>query len=92
MRRMLVILGLATGLASLSGFSAIDLSERRLDCNHESRRNVMGPRRVDVDLYRLVVERRLLYVRDCMAIEPQGLGTTGPISAPLPPKRPWAGQ
>jgi hypothetical protein len=92
MRPMLSILGLATGLISLSSLSAIDLSQRRLDCNHESRRDVMGPRRVDVDLYRLVVERRLLYVRDCMAMEPQEIGHTGPVSAPLPPKRPWAGQ
>ena len=92
MRRMLVIMGLATGLASLSGLSVIDLSEQRLDCNQEPRRNIIGPRRVDVDLYRRVVERRQLYVRDCMASEPQEIGHTGSASAPLPPRRPLAGQ
>jgi hypothetical protein len=83
MRLTLVILGLAASLASLSGRSVIDLSERRLDCNQESRRNIIGLRRVDVDLYRRVLERRRLYVHDCMAKWTQGIEHTGPVSAPI---------
>jgi hypothetical protein len=47
------------------------LPELRLACQEKSRKLFKGPRRMDPDLYKRVVERRLVYVRDCMDDESQ---------------------
>ena len=92
MKLRLAIVGLATGLAALSGTREGDSAELRLGCHQEARRNVRGPQRIDVGLYRIVVARRQLYVRDCMANGSQDVEQTGSISVPFPPKRPSARQ
>ena len=79
---------LAVLLALPSGVRAEDLPEQRLACQHEARQNVRGPRQIDLDLYKRIVERRQLYVRDCMAMGSRDVDQTGSLSAPLPPKRP----
>jgi hypothetical protein len=61
MRLTLAIVAFVASFPALSG-PVVDRPEQRLDCNQESRRNIKGPGRVDVDLYRRVVERRQLYI------------------------------
>ena len=74
----------AATIAVLSGARAAELPELRLTCQ----RNFRGPRRVDLDLYRRVVERRTVYVETCMSNGPQDIEQTGAIPVPLPPRRP----
>lgn len=78
----------AAAIAVLSGARAAELPELRLTCQGEARRNIRGPRRVDVDLYRRVVERRTVHVETCMSNGPQDIEQTGAIPVPLPPRRP----
>jgi hypothetical protein len=69
------------------------LPELRLACQDESRKLFKGPRRMDPDLYKRVVERRQLYVRDCMGTGPRDIELTGSSTSktmPLPPRRPVA--
>ena len=81
------ILGIAAGLVALSGTRVVDRPEQRLDCNQESRQHIKGPRTTDLTLYKLIIERRQLYVRDCMLNAPD-IEETSSIPIPLPPKRP----
>ena len=89
-RPMLTIAILAVALAASTGARAADGPEQRLACQEESRRQITGPRRVDPELYRRVVDRRRLYVQECMGAGPRDIEQTGSISVPLPPKRPIA--
>ncbi len=69
------------------------LAELRLACQDESRKLFKGPRRMDPDLYKRVVERRQLYVRSCIDSGPQDVELTGSSTSttiPLPPRRPVA--
>ena len=69
------------------------LPQLRLACQDESRKLFKGPRRMDPDLYKRVVERRQLYVRNCIDSEPQDVELTGSSTSttiPLPPRRPVA--
>ena len=75
-------------VAALSSARAAELPELRLICQEEARRNIRGPRRVDLDLYRRVVERRIVYVENCMSNGPQDVEETGALPVPLPPRRP----
>ena len=81
-------------LTSAPGTRAADLPEQRLACQQESRRHISGPRRLDAELYRRVIERRQLYVLNCMTNGPRDVGQTGSLPVPLPPRRPksatWA--
>jgi hypothetical protein len=72
------------------GARADDLPEQRLACQEEARRNIKGPNRIDQDLYKRVMERRQLFVRDCMALRPRDIEQTGSVRMPIPPKRPPA--
>ena len=91
MRPKLVTVAFAAALAALSGARAAELPEQRLTCQGEARRNIRGPRRVDVDLYRRIVERRNVYVENCMSNGSQDVEQTGTIAVPLPPRRPSVG-
>jgi hypothetical protein len=91
MKLKLAIVALAAGLTALSGTRVVDSAELRVECHQEARRSIGGPQRIDVGLYRIVVARRQLYVRDCMANGSQDVEQTGSISVPLPPMRPPAG-
>ena len=82
------IIALAAGLAISSAARADDPPERRLACQEESRRNIRGPRRIDLDLYKRVIERRQLYIQDCMTNGLRDVEQTGSISVPIPPNRP----
>ena len=67
------------------------LPELRLACQDESRKIFKGPRRMDPDLYKRMVERRQLYVRNCIDSEPQDVELTGSSTSTtiaLPPRRP----
>ena len=69
------------------------LAELRPACQDESRKLFKGPRRMDPDLYKRVVERRQLYVRSCIDSGPQDVELTGSSTSttiPLPPRRPVA--
>ena len=89
--RSTIALGLmAAVLAAPSVAQGFESPEQRLACHDEARRRIKGPLRVDVDLYRRVVERRQLYVQDCMANGLRDVDQTGSIRVPLPPKRPVA--
>jgi hypothetical protein len=68
------------------GVRAADLPEQSLACQEESRRQITGPRRVDPDLYRRMVDRRRLYLLKCMVAGPLDIEQTGSISVPLPPE------
>ena len=71
----------------------LTLPDLRLACQEESRKRFTGPSRMDPSLYKRVVERRQLYVRNCMDV-----ASTGPAlpssamsaTARLPPPRPVA--
>ena len=88
--RLTIAIAILSGVAVWSGAVAADLSEQRLACQQESRRNINGPRHVDVSLYTLVVERRKLYILDCMENGSQDVDQTGSIAIPRPPPRPDA--
>ena len=74
-------------LAALSSARA-ELPEQRLTCQEQARRNIRGPRRVDLDLYRRVFERRTVYIENCISSGAQDVEQTGAIPVPLPPRRP----
>jgi hypothetical protein len=86
MRRSLTLLLLAT-LPAL-GAGTADLPELRRSCQEESQRHILGRPRAGVELYERSVERRQVYVRDCMASGGREPVQTGSISVPIPPKRP----
>jgi hypothetical protein len=92
LRLRVAVVAFATALSVTSGASAADLPEQRLVCQQEARQNIKGPPRIDLDLYKRIVERRQLYVRECMANGPRDVEQTGSIVAPLPPRRPAAHQ
>ena len=79
---------LAAALAASAGARADASPDRRLVCQEESRRHFSGPKRIDPELYRRVIERRQFYIRNCMVNAPQDVEQTGSIPVPLPPKRP----
>ena len=83
-----VLFALVLVLAIPSGASGADLPGQRFVCQQEARQHIRGPRQVDLDLYRRSVERRQIYVRDCMSSGPRDVEETGSVSVPLPPKRP----
>ena len=87
-RPKLALIALLATCASLHGAKAADLSDQRLACQEEARRSIKGPSRLDQSLYEKVVERRQLFVRDCMALGSRDIEHTGSVSVPLPPKRP----
>ncbi len=87
-RPKLAFIVLLTTCAGLHGAKAADLSDQRLACQEEARRSIKGPSRLDQALYQKVVERRQLYVRDCMALGLREIDVTGSLGVPLPPKRP----
>jgi hypothetical protein len=89
-RRPKLLLALAFALAAPTLAAASDLPEQRQACQEEARRHIRGPSRVDLDLYKRVVDRRLLYVQDCMLNGPEDVGATGSVTVPLPPRRPIA--
>jgi hypothetical protein len=82
------IFALTTLLLSAPGAMATDLPDQRLACQEEARRNIKGPKRVDLDLYRRVVDRRHLFVQECMLAEAKEVDETGSVAPPLPPKAP----
>src|SRR5215211_1561711 len=90
-RPKLAFVVLLAVFAASAGVRAADLPEQRLACQEEARRSIKGPSRIDPDLYRRVVDRRQLFVRDCMALGPQNIEQTGSVGVPLPPKRPSVG-
>ena len=90
MRPTLAIVFAATVLAASAGARADD-SDRRLVCREVARQHFHGPMRLDPELYRRVIERRQLYVRECMAKRPQEVEQTASVPMPLPPKRPLVG-
>ena len=88
--RLTIAITILSAVAAWSGALAADLSEQRLACQQESRHNINGPRHVDVGLYTRVVERRKLYILDCMENGPRDVEQTGSIAIPWPPPRPDA--
>ena len=87
-RSKLAFIILVVALATSCGARADDLPEQRLTCQEEAHRSIKGPNRVDQELYLRVMERRQLFIRDCMALGPRDIEQTGSIAKPLPPKRP----
>jgi len=87
-RPKLAFVVLVAALAASSSARAADLPDQRLACQEEARRSIKGPTRVDQELYLRVVERRQLFVRDCMTLGPRDIEQTGSVAVPLPPKRP----
>ena len=88
--RLTIAMAILSGVAVWSGAVAADLSEQRLACQQESHRSINGPRHVDVGLYTLVVERRKLYILNCMENGSREVEQTGSIAVPRPPPRPDA--
>ena len=88
MSAKLGVVVLAVALAASGAARASDRVERRVACQDEAKRHIRAPRAVDLDLYRRVVERRQLYVQECMLSGPPERELTGAMSVPLPPKRP----
>ena len=84
----LALAALVLSLAATSDAGADDLSAQRLVCQQEARQHIKGPRRADLEIYRLSVERRQTYVRDCMETGPRDVEETGSLAVPLPPRRP----
>jgi hypothetical protein len=77
-------------LAPLVAFADENLPAKREACQTHARQQIKAPRK-GVDLYRLVIERRQVYMRDCMARAPNEEITTGSVRSspvPLPPRRP----
>lgn len=86
----LALLAIVVAFTVPSGASGADLPEQRFACQQEARQNIRGLRGVGLELYRRSVERRQIYVRDCMASGPRDVEETGSVTVPLPPKRPKA--
>ena len=77
-------------LAPLVASADENLPAKREACQVQARQQIKAPRK-GVDLYRLVVERRQAYLRDCMARVPHEEITTGAVPLPpipVPPRRP----
>jgi len=89
-RPKLAFVVLVAALVTSAGARAADLPEQRLACQEEARRSIKGSSRIDPDLYKRVVDRRQLFVQDCMALGPPDVEQTGSVGVPLPPKRPIA--
>ena len=87
-RPKLAFIVLVVALATSSGARADDLPAQRLACQGEGRQSIKGPNRVDPELYARIMERRQLFIRDCMARGPREIEQTGSIAVPVPPKRP----
>src|SRR5215207_586294 len=86
MKKLTIVIVAAVLCASFRA-GATDVGERRLSCQEEARQHIR-PRRIDLDLYMRVVERRQLYARDCMTAGMPDVEQTGTLAVPLPPKRP----
>jgi hypothetical protein len=63
----LLLVAVLTAAAAPSSVSAMDLADLRQSCQEESKRRFKGPRRMKPEVYRLVVERRQAFVRNCMS-------------------------
>jgi hypothetical protein len=59
--------------------------EQRASCRAEARQRVARPRHVDLDLYGRVLERRRLYVEQCMASRLRSPDETGAAGEPSSP-------
>jgi hypothetical protein len=70
-----------------------NLPTKREACQTQARLQIKAPRK-GIDLYRLVIERRQVYMRECMARIPSDENTTGSVHSPvlLPPRRPVSAQ
>jgi hypothetical protein len=58
-------------------------AEQRAACRAEARHRIVHPKRVDVDLYGRLLERRKHYVEQCMASRPQPPEETGALDGRL---------
>ena len=88
MRPKLATVLLVAALAAAFGAIAADRQEQRVACQDESRLHIKGSRRVDVGLYMRLVERRQLYILDCMEDASRDVEQAGAIPLPQPPARP----
>ena len=88
MMRPILALAVCAALTAPSAGQGAESPAQRLGCQEEARRRIKGPLRIDVELYRRVVERRQAYVQECMANGLRNVEQTGSTSTPLPPRRP----
>ena len=77
-------------LAPLVASADENLPAKREACHMQARQQIKALYK-GVDLYRFVIERRQVYLRDCMARVPNEEITTGSVGSspiPVPPRRP----
>jgi len=91
-RAKLATVALAVLLGAVAKESAAaNPADQRLACQEEARQRVTSPRRVDLDLYSRLLERRRVYVKECMTNGLRQRAQTDATFVPVSSKRDIAG-